>query len=338
MAFAHYYRWHRDERLYDDLIDNVRRALGWIESNGDRDGDGLLEYPGTQLDSTHISQQGWKDSGDSLNFADGRPATGPIALVEVQGYVYAAYAWLAEAARLKGDDDWANDLEQKATIIRDNVESAFWMEDTLFYAQALDGDKHQIDAISSNPGHLLFCGLPAQDRADALAKRFAAPDLNSGWGIRTLSTDMATYSPMSYHNGSVWPHDTSLAMAGLHAYGHADLARSLAVGLETLSCHDPQCRIAEFYCGFANPHNGLGPVNYPVSCIPQAWAAGSGLLAMTTLLGADINTLTSELVVAPHLPESWDFLDVDGFRIGARVFDIRAKRVDNIWAVAIRKE
>ncbi|HWV24804.1 MAG TPA: glycogen debranching N-terminal domain-containing protein [Thermomicrobiales bacterium] len=337
MTFAHYYRWHRDEQLYTDLIGNVRRALSWIESDGDMDGDGLLEYPGAQIDATHISQQGWKDSGDSLNFADGRPASGPIALVEVQGYVYAAYAWLAEAARLHGDETWAVDLEEKANRIRDKVESSFWMEDQQFYAQALDGKKRQVDAISSNPGHLLFCRLPSQERADAVARRFAAPDMNAGWGIRTLSSNMATYNPMSYHNGSIWPHDTSLAMAGLHAYGHLNLARTLAMELETLASGDPLLRIAELYCGFANARNGVGPVNYPVSCIPQAWAAASGMLAITTLLGVDINTLTHELTVSPHLPDGWEFLDVDGFRIGDRMFDIRSRRVDNDWAVAVRE-
>lgn len=337
MTFAAYYRWHRDEQLYVDLIDNVRHALDWIESDGDLDGDGLLEYPGSQIGETHIAQQGWKDSGDSLHFADGRPVTGPIALVEVQGYVYAAYAWLAEAARLHGDDKWAAGLAMKAGTIREKVESAFWMDDAQFYAQALDGEKNKVDAISSNPGHLLFCGLPSQDRASAVARRFAEPDMNAGWGLRTLSSEMATYNPMSYHNGSIWPHDTSLAMAGLHAFGHTDLARTLAIALSTLTLGDPLFRIAELYCGFPNLHNDLGPVNYPVSCIPQAWAAASGLLAVTTLLGADINARTDELDLDPHLPDGWDFLDVDGFRIGTRTFDIRVRRVDNAWATAVRE-
>jgi glycogen debranching enzyme len=335
MTFARHYRWHRDDALYDDVIDNVRRALVWMETLGDLDGDGLLEFRGTQLDSTHIAQQGWKDSGDSLNYADGRPVTGPIALVEVQGYAYAAYAWLAEAARLRGDVAWARELRDKAEVIREKVESAFWMEDQQFYAQALDGAKQPVDAISSNPGHLLYCGLPSEDRAAAIAKRFREPDMNAGWGIRTLSTDMATYNPMSYHNGSIWPHDTSLAMAGLRAYGHIDLARSLAMSIEKLASGDQRFRIAELYCGFANEDNGLGPVNYPVSCIPQAWAAGSGLLALTTLLGIDMDTRTQTVTVSPHLPEEWTYLDVDGIRAGERTFNVRARRVDSTWAIAI---
>lgn len=336
MTFARHYRWHRDDALYDDLIDNVRRALTWMETLGDLDGDGLLEFSGEQLDTTHIAQQGWKDSGDSLNFADGSSVAGPIALVEVQGYAFAAYAWLAEAARLRGDDAWASELEAKAEAIRDKVESAFWMEDQQFYAQALDGSKQPVDAISSNPGHLLFCGLPRQERADAIARCFTTPDMNSGWGIRTLSSGMATYNPMSYHNGSVWPHDTSLAMAGLHTYGHTDLARSLALAIAELATGDPLLRMAELYCGFPNEHNGLGPVNYPVSCIPQAWAAGSGMLAVTTLLGVDIDTSTGTITADPHLPESWTFLDVDGFRAGDQTFDVRARRVDNTWAIAVK--
>lgn len=335
MTFAQHYRWHRDNTLYDVLLDNVRRALTWMETLGDIDGDGLLEFPGAQLDVTHIAQQGWKDSGDSLNFADGRSVEGPIALVEVQGYVYAAYAWLADAARLRGDSEWAAELDAKAQKTRAAVESKFWMEDKQFYAQALGGRKQPVDAISSNPGHLLFCGLPSPERAAAVARRFRESDVNAGWGIRTLSSEMATYNPMSYHNGSIWPHDTSLAMAGLRAYGHNDLARDLAMSMEKLASGDSKLRIAELYCGFADEDNGLGPVNYPVSCIPQAWAAGSGLLVITTLLGLEMDTQTRNISATPYLPEDWTWLEVDGVRIGDQSFDVCARRVDTSWAISI---
>lgn len=334
MTFARHYRSHRDEALYDDLIDNVRRALTWMETDGDMDGDGFLEFPGEQLDYTHISQQGWKDSGDSLNFADGRPVRGPIALVEVQGYAYAAYAWLAEAVRLRGDNAWADELDAKADAIRQKVEEMFWMEDEGFYAQALDGEKRQVDAISSNPGHLLYCGLPSKERAARVAERFARPDMNSGWGIRTLSSEMATYNPMSYHNGSVWPHDVSLAMAGLAKYGHVDLARELAEAITTLALNDPELRIAELYCGFGKDETKTGPVNYPSSCLPQAWAAGAGILAATALLGVDVDD-RGQLTASPHLPDDWDAVDAHGFRVGDRTYGISARRTANGWAVSI---
>ncbi len=192
MVFAEHYLWHRDDALFDTLIESVRRALGWIERHGDIDGDGLIEFSGSQRDEAHISRQGWKDSFDSLHFADGREVEGPIALIEVQGYVHAAYRWLGEAVRLRGDDTWADELQTRAEQVREAVETGFWMEEAGYYAQALDGRKRRVDAISSNPGHLLFCGLPSTDRAALVAERMGRPDLDAGWGLRTLATGMVT--------------------------------------------------------------------------------------------------------------------------------------------------
>jgi glycogen debranching enzyme len=312
MVFAEHYLWHRDDALFDELEANVRRALEWIERYGDLDGDGLIEFSGMQQDQSHISQQGWKDSHDSLHFADGSEVEGPIALVEVQGYVYAAYAWLAEAARLRGDDRWAGELQAKADQVRQAVERAFWMEEPGYYAQALDGQKRQVDAVTSNPGHLLYCGLPSAERATRVAERMARPDLNSGWGIRTLSSEMATYNPMSYHNGSVWPHDYSLAMAGLSSSGHDALAHELAMALLALAESAGDFRLAELYCGFSPTEDLPGPVAYPVSCIPQAWAAGAGTLALRTLLGLRPNPVNRRLEASPHLPDDWPSLSVSG--------------------------
>jgi glycogen debranching enzyme len=326
MVLAQHYLWHRDDELFDSLLDNARRALAWIETDGDLDGDGLIEYSGVQQDMSHIAQQGWKDSGDSLHFADGREVEGPIALVEVQGYVYAAYAWLSEAVRLRGDAAWARELRERAEEVRERVERGFWMEDEEYYAQALDGHKRPVDAITSNPGHLLFCGLPSAERAARVADRMAMPELNSGWGIRTLSAFMATFNPMSYHNGSIWPHDTSLAMAGLQAYGHEEQARDLAMGLLALTIGAPTYRLAELYCGFPNTNNGLGPVNYPVSCSPQAWAAGAGLLAVRTLLGLRPDPEHRGIVAHPCLPDDWTRVDVAGLHVFGRSFDLAVER------------
>jgi glycogen debranching enzyme len=338
MVFAQHYLWHRDDDLFERLEPNVRRALEWIDAYGDRDGDGLVEYTGVQQDTAHIAQQGWKDSGDSLHFADGRPVEGPIALVEVQGYVYAAYAWLSKAARLRGDDAWADDLAACAGQVREAVEAGFWMEDAGYYAQALDGRKRPVDAISSNPGHLLFCGLPSPERAAQVAKRMAMPELNAGWGIRTLSAYMATFNPMSYHNGSIWPHDVSLAMAGLQGYGHGDLARDLAMGLLALTTGSPHFRLAELYCGFPNMDNGLGPINYPVSCIPQAWAAGAGLLAVRTLLGLAPDVDHRGIVTSPHFPGEWQRVDVDGLHAFGRGFDLSIERSGDSYTTRINAE
>ncbi|MGI8484191.1 MAG: amylo-alpha-1,6-glucosidase [Thermomicrobiales bacterium] len=326
MAFAQHYQWHRDEALFDELIDNVRRALEWIETCGDLDGDGLLEYGGKSKDSLHISQQGWKDSWDSLHFADGRAPKGPIALVEVQGYVYAAYTWLGAAVRDRGDHEWADKLDAHAEKMRALVESSFWMEDAGFYAQALDGNKQKVDAISSNPGQLLFCRLPTQERADRVAAMLGSPELNCGWGIRTLGASMGTYNPLSYHNGSVWPHDSSLSMAGLAIYGHMDLAHDLMHGLAALSEHSADMRLHELYCGYARSEANEWPVNYPVSCSPQAWAAGTGILAMRAMLNLQPDPETQSVVVMGSPPASWNSVDLKGIAAFGKTFEITCDR------------
>lgn len=285
MAFAQAYEVHRDESMYHVLIPHVRRALAWIEEYGDLDGDGLIEFGDKSKDSVHITQQGWKDSHDSLHWANGDEVDGPIALVEVQGYVYAAYDWLANVAEIRGNSDWAAELRNKAERIREAVETSYWLPEAGFYAQALDGEKRPVDQISSNPGHLLYCGLPAPERAACVAERLMRPDMLTRWGIRTLSSTMSRYSPMSYHNGSVWPHDNSLIMAGLRTYGFSKESSTIATALVRLSAHDPEHRLSELYCGFDDTDERLGPVNYPVSCRPQAWAAGCAHMTIQAFLG-----------------------------------------------------
>jgi glycogen debranching enzyme len=335
MTVAQHYLWHRDDALFDDVVEHVRRAIAWIEEHGDVDGDGLLEFSGRQQDTTHISQQGWKDSHDSLHFADGREVEGPVALVEVQGYVYAAYRWLSDAARLRGNAAWADELSAKADAVRAAVEDRFWLESAGYYAQALDGGKQPVDAISSNPGHLLYCGLPAPDRAARVAERMARPDMSSGWGLRTLSAEMATYNPMSYHNGSIWPHDFSLAMAGLRDYGQHELARELAMALLTLAAKASDLRLAELYCGFPPSDDVPTPVNYPVSCSPQAWAAASGLLALRALLGLKPDPEARTLTVEPHLPVDWSSLAVTGLHAYGAFVDIEVQRSGGGYDVRI---
>lgn len=307
LLFAETVGWSDDRALYDELLPNVRRALEWIERYGDVDGDGLVEYRTEASGSGHISNKVWKDSGDSLHYRDGRQATGVIAAVEVQGYIYAGLIRLAEVAAHMGDATWAEELRARAERVRQAVEQRFWMEADGFYAQALDGDKRPVDAITSNPGHLLFCGLPSPARAARVARRLAAPDLNSGWGIRTLSAAMPTYNPMSYHNGSVWPHDNSLIVAGLDRYGEHDLALAITLALFQASMADPLHRLPELYCGFSRDGQedtpDAAPVAYPVSCSPQAWAAASAHLLVRTLLGLRADLTHHRVLVDPVLPE-----------------------------------
>jgi glycogen debranching enzyme len=325
MAFAQAYRWHRDEGMYDALLPHVHRAVAWMEEYGDLDGDGLIEFGDKSKDNVHITQQGWKDSHDSLHWANGDEVDGPIALVEVQGYAYAAYAWLADVAVLRGDAEWAVELRGKADRIREAVERLYWLPEAGFYAQALDGQKHPVDQISSNPGHLLYCGLPTPKRASLVAECLMRPDMLTRWGIRTLSTTMSRYNPMSYHNGSVWPHDNSLIMAGLARYGFTDESAAIAAALVRLSVHDPERRLSELYCGFDDADERLGPVNYPVSCRPQAWAAGCGPMILAAMLGIQpgdtpgtvaIPTVTAGAGIATTAT-------IDGIQAGGQVWTAR---------------
>ena len=324
MLFAETVRWTADETLYRELLPHVKRALQWIAEWGDRDGDGLIEYVTRAPDGAHIVHQGWKDSHDSLHMPDGRTVSGSIALVEAQGYVYAGYRWLAEAASLFGDDAWAAELGARAEWTRRIVEERFWLPGEGFYAQALDSEKRPAPAIASNAGHLLFCGLPVPERAHLMAERFRRPDLDSGWGVRTLAADMVSYNPMSYHNGSVWPHDNSLIAAGLGRYGeHAGLER-IAAALFTAAERFPDCRLPELYCGFPR-HEGAAasaPVQYPVGCSPQAWAAGAVFLLLRGLLGLEADPRRGQLRLAPALPDWLNQVRLEGMPALGRTFNL----------------
>lgn len=301
--FAESVIWSGDPDLFAELLPNARRALEWIERYGDIDGDGFVEYWSESHDNGRIANKVWKDSSDSLNHLDGSPVEGPVAAVEVQGYVFAARARLAEAARAFREHDLAAELERKADAMRDRVEACFWLESEGFYAQALDGHKAMVRALSSNPGHLLMARLPAPERAARVISRFQQNDFETGWGIRTLSATAATYNPMSYHNGSVWPHDNSIIGAGIYQYGDVTAGHSLTSALFAAAISDPLRRLPELYCGFART---LGqedsPVAYPVSCTPQAWAAGSLPLLLRAMLGVEVDLASRTLLVKPSLP------------------------------------
>jgi glycogen debranching enzyme len=261
--------------------------------------------------------QNWKDSHDSLHDRDGRSVRGVIAPVEVQGYVYAAYESLAGIVLARGHAGWAAKLRARAERVRSAVETLFWMEDEGYYAQALDGDKRQVRAISSNPGHLLYCGLPSPERAQAVAVRMRRPDLDSGWGIRTLSSAMPSYNPLSYHNGSIWPHDNSLIAAGLRRYGCIDDANRIASVMFAVAETDPLLRLPELYCGFArtNAAAQIAPVPYPVSCSPQAWAAASSQLLVRSMLGLGPVDQQQVAVVDPALPAWLSEVTIHGLTV-----------------------
>jgi glycogen debranching enzyme len=288
----------------------------------------FVEYTTQPSHRAHIVHQGWKDSHDSLHDSDGQPVSGNVALVEIQGYVFAAYRWLSDIVAHFGDADWAADLRERSETIRRLVETQFWLPKEQYYAQALDGEKRPVAAISSNPGHLLFCGLPSLKRTRFVAARLRRRDLDSGWGVRTLASGMATYNPMSYHNGSVWPHDNSLIAAGLARYGDVSGLERIGAALFAAADRRPDHRLPELYCGFARHDDAKAdaPVPYPVSCSPQAWAAGAAPLLMRAMLGLEADPAKGTLRVAPAFPDWLSWVRIDGLEALGRRFDLEVTR------------
>lgn len=312
--------WTADPTLYTELRSEIAAAFGWVEEFGDRDGDGLVEYqleadPGA-LSPLTARHQSWKDSDDSLHHPDGREPTGNIAPVEVQGYTYAAYARLAEMLSRVGDVDFAARLESGAVALKKRVNRAFWIDDEEYYAQALDGDKKQVKAISSNAGQLLFTGIVPPARARAVVDRMGKPDLDSGWGVRTLSSRMASYHPASYHNGSIWPHDNGLIADGCYRMGHADMGARLFQALFETGRASPDGRLRELYCGNGRDQEAPdAPLEYPSACSPQAWAAGVFPGLIRSALGLRVDPAAGVLDVTPALPPFLEVVEFENMEV-----------------------
>lgn len=334
--FAEAVAWTGDRALFDSLLPNAERAIEWIETYGDLDGDGLVEYRIDHQGIGRITHQVWKDSHDSLNHPDGSPLVGPIAPVEVQGYVFAACSRLAEVMHQFGDQERAAHLRAKADQIRNLVESLFWMESEGYYSQALDGDKRQVTSLSSNPGHLLLAGLPSPDRASRVIARMSNPDLDSGWGIRTLATGSPTYNPMSYHNGSVWPHDNSMIGVGMFRYGLGELSSRIVESMIDAGSRDHRQRLPELFCGFPRerPTSEVdSPVRYPVSCSPQAWAAGALPFLIRGMLGLDVDPVAGLLKVRPDFPTWLNRIELTRFSVLGATGSLTVERTDDGYRV-----
>ncbi len=313
MLVAELARWTGLSRTVEELMPAVDRALGWIEEFGDRDGDGFVEY--LRSDVSGLENQGWKDSWDGLRHVDGTVPTGPIALCEAQGYVYAALRGRAELGAASGEaSSVVRGFEDRAAALRDRFDRAFWIEDSEWYAIGLDGDKQQIGSLTSNIGHLLWTGIVPPERAERLAAHLTSPAMFSGWGLRTMSTANVGYNPLSYHCGSVWPHDTALAAAGLMRYGCEAAAHELIEGLLDASIWTGG-RLPELFAGFSKD-DLAAPVPYPASCSPQAWSSAAPLLLVRALLGLDPNMLAGEVYVRPSLPASMRRLELTDMRVG----------------------
>lgn len=288
-------RWGVARSVIDELLPHVDRALDWIERYGDRDGDGYVEYE--RLTPDGLLNQGWKDSWDGINDADGVLANPPIALAEVQGYVYAAYRCRAELARVRSDAVTADRYESKAAALAAAFDRDFWVPDRGWLAVALDGDKRQVDSLASNMAHCLWSGIVRPARAPAIAAHLMSPQMFSGWGLRTLANTMSRYNPLSYHNGSVWPHDSAIAAAGLMRYGFVDEScRLIDAVLDAAAANSG--RLPELYAGLDRSELPV-PVGYPTSCSPQAWASAAPLLLLRTLLRLEPRLDIGTLAVAP---------------------------------------
>jgi glycogen debranching enzyme len=302
------------------LWPHVEAALNWIDQHGDRDGDGFVEYH--RMTSKGLANQGWKDSHDAVFHADGSAAQGPIALCEVQGYVHQAKRAAATIARAIGKPRRAAALETQAADLRDRIEAAFWLPDLGTYALALDGEKRPCRVRSSNAGHLLLAGVPERSRAEKVARQLLGVAFHSGWGIRTLASGEARYNPMSYHNGSVWPHDNALIAMGFARYGMREEAARILDGLFDASVYIDLRRLPELVCGFPR-RRSEGPTFYPVACAPQAWSAATPLSLLQSCLGIGFDPVNR--VVAfdhPVLPRCLHGVTLRNLAIGDARIDV----------------
>ena len=319
-----YYERTGDRDFVKTLWPNIEAALAWIDRHGDRDGDGFVEYQRQSSDG--LLHQGWKDSDHAVFHADGSLAEGPIALCEVQGYVYAARRAASTIALMLGRAERAAELTRQAEALRNRFEAMFWCEDLSTYALALDGQKRPCRVRTSNAGQCLFTGIVHPERATRLARTLLGPDSFSGWGVRTLSAGEARYNPMSYHNGSVWPHDNALIAHGLARYGLGDLALQIWTGQFEAGMYFDLHRVPELFCGFPQDP-GEGPITYPVACAPQAWSAASVFLLFQACLGLTIDGLERRVYLTrPRLPASLDELRIHNLEVGDATVDLLLRR------------
>ncbi len=315
-------RWGLAREDVDRLLPAADRALAWIENYGDRDGDGYVEY--MRSDPSGLANQGWKDSWDSISFADGTLAEAPIALAEVQGYVYAAYRARAYFAREASDAETDARYTRRADDLKAAFNRDFWLPDRGYYAIGLDCDRRPIDSLASNMGHCLLTGIVDADKASSVAAHLMSPEMFSGWGIRTLSTSMARYNPISYHNGTVWPHDNAMIAAGLMRYGFVNEAHRVILAiLEVAACSGG--RLPELFGGLARSEMP-SPLSYPTSCSPQAWAAAAPLLMLRTLLRMDPWVPFAKLWLSPAFPDEISRVHVEGIPLASQRISVHYDR------------
>ena len=325
-----------DLKTIERLWPHLDAALRWIDTDGDPDGDGFVEY----ARATHrgLLHQGWKDSHDAVSHADGTLADGPIALCEVQSYVYGAKHHAAELAEALGDGGRAKRLRQEAERLHASFERAFWCEELGAYALALDGDKRPCRVLSSNAGQCLVSGISVPQRARRVADALMAPDMFSGWGIRTLRHGEARYNPMAYHNGSIWPHDTALIALGFARYGFKDYVVTLLDGMFGAAERFDLRRLPELFCGFARRRDEP-PTRYPTACAPQAWAAASSLAMVQALLGLEVDGRRRRVILRqPRMPQALEWMRLTNVSVDDGGMDLLCeRRGDDVGISVIRR-
>jgi glycogen debranching enzyme len=334
MLYAEYFAWTADYETLDSLWENAIAAMNWIDRSCRASG--YLSY--FRKSQRGLDNQGWKDSNDCIVNRRGQLAQGPIALCEVQAYVYAAKIRLSQIARMKKRIDLAERWEEESRDLKMRFNRDFWLEDQDYCALALDGDNKPVDSITSNPGHCLSLGIFSPEKAYSVAERLRAPDMFNGWGIRTLSSLSPAYNPMGYHIGSVWPHDNSLTALGLRSLGLIDQALELSQGLLDMTKHQPYNRPPELFCGYERA-NDNDPVQYPVACTPQAWATGSIFQLIHTMVNLVPDAPGNYLrIIDPALPESINSLSLRNLRVGQTLLDLEFERSGTSTACRVSKK
>ncbi len=331
-------RYHRatgDRALVEELWPEILAAVEWMERYGDADGDGFIEYGRHSADG--LVQQGWKDSDDSVSHADGTIAVGPIALCEAQGYAFAAYSGMARLARLLGHDALAETWQRRALALQARFDEAFWCDDLSTYALALDGNKQPCRIKTSNAGHALYAGIVLPERVTPLVKGLLSEQMFSGWGVRTLASDEQRYNPMSYHNGSIWPHDNAIVAEAFGAYGRKTEAAKLFAALFDASLFMELHRLPELFCGFTRQH-GQAPTQYPVACSPQAWASAAVFSLLRGVLGLAIDAANTRVVFRhPVLPPFVEDLSIQNLRVGSARVDLHLHRYPEDVALTVTR-
>lgn len=338
MLAGTYFERTGDVALLKEIWPNILAAIDWIDNYGDIDGDGFVEYQAKS--EKGLVHQGWKDSHDSISHQDGSLAAPPIALCEVQGYVFAAKNAASRLAGRLGQVELSRKLSKQASVLQENFEKKFWDDEFGSYVLALDGEKKPCRVLSSNPGHCLFAGISTPEHAARLVNTLLGEDLYCGWGIRTLGAREVRYNPMSYHNGSVWPHDNAIIASGLARYGYKREAAQITSALFDASMFMELNRLPELFCGFHKRSESEGPTLYPVACSPQAWAAAAFYYLLEACLGMEVKSSDSSVrFVSPCLPNFLDDLRLTNLRLGGSSVDILFRRErDRIVHEILRKE